>query len=101
MPQTLSSSLRPDSGLSALTAEIQGESAAALGRSGREVERALAVLAAAGADAPGRPALLQAAADAVWSYFIQREACGVLNHDQAVVDYAIPREVLARVGARP
>lgn len=100
MPQSLSTSPRPDAGLSALYAEFQAESAAALGRSGREVERTLAALSAVEASDPAREGLVRSAAEAVWRYFVQREACGVLDHEQAVADYAIPREVLARVGAK-
>jgi hypothetical protein len=105
MPQTLfptaSRSSGAESALSALHGEMQAEGAAALGRAGRDLEQALAALSAIDPADPARAGLLQGAADAVWRYFIQREACGALNHDQAVADYAIPREVLARVGAKP
>jgi hypothetical protein len=97
-PQFLSTSPRFETGLSVLEAEVASERAVALGRLGREVQSSLARLAAA---APGdaRAPLVRAAAQTVWSYFVQREACGLLDHTAVVADYAIPPEVLARVGA--
>jgi hypothetical protein len=74
-----------------------GERAAALGRLGRDVEAALAALA--GTQGPDRTAEIMRAADAVWRYFVQREACGLVDHAWAIADYRIPREVLAKVGA--
>ena len=44
-----------------------------------------------------RAALVKAA---VYAYFIQRELCGLRRHDEIIRDYAIPREVLVRLGAR-
>lgn len=78
------------------------EKAASLGHHGRRVEQAMAALRAFDAQ-PGRPeeraALLKAAAGEVWKYFIQREACGMRNHREAIRLYGIPDEVLARLGA--
>jgi len=36
----------------------------------------------------------------VWSFFIQREACGLKDQRQVIADLAIPRAVLVRIGAR-
>ena len=98
MPQSLSTSPRREAGLGVLEAELAAERAVALGRLGRAVQTAVATLDAAppGAD---RPALVCAAAQAVWSYVVQREACGLLDHSAVLADYAVPPEVLARVGA--
>jgi len=85
--------------LTDLAAEMMSEQASNLGRMGRNVERTLADLAAASPET--RPARLDAAADAVWRYFIQREVAGVRNHAPAIADYRIPGAVLARLGARP
>src|SRR5215469_16580016 len=101
MPQNLSTSPRPETGVSVLEAELQAERAAALGRLGKDLENSLAALSAVGMDDPARVAAVQAAADAVWRYFVQREACGMLNHDHPITQYAIPQEVLARVGSVP
>jgi hypothetical protein len=99
-PFGVSAALR--SGDSALQHEIAGELASALGRMGREVERALAALRESEA-APGSPEradLLKSAAGAVWCYFVQREVNGMRNHRGVIADYNIPRDVLARLGVR-
>ena len=88
-------------GLSALEVEMKSEAAAALGRAGSRAEAALARLTDPEAMAEaGREALLRQAADAVWSYFIQREACGLRDQRQVIADLGIPRAVLVRLGAR-
>jgi hypothetical protein len=99
MPQNLSASLRVETGLSVLEVELQAERASALGRLGRDLEKSLAALSTVTVDDPTRDHAVKAAADAVWHYFVQREACGMLNHDHPIAHYAIPPEVLARVGA--
>jgi hypothetical protein len=98
-PRNLQSHLELETGASVLDAEILAEKAAALGRAGRMVEERLATLRAAGPDAAHREALLASAADAVWSFFIQRELCGLRDQQQIIADYAIPGAVLARLGA--
>jgi hypothetical protein len=85
------------SDISPLEAEVMAEQAAALAQSGRRVEATLSALAEAGeADRPQR---LKAAADAVYGFFIQREIIGLRDHRGVIEHYAIPREVLARLGA--
>lgn len=79
--------------------EIAAEKAASLGRAGDRVKRALRQLAEAEQASPTRNALLKAAAEAVYAYFIQRELCGLRRHHDAIREYQIPREVLARLGA--
>jgi hypothetical protein len=90
---------RPDgTTVSPLEAEVMAEQAAALAQSGRRVETTLAALA--GSDDSGdRPQRLKAAADAVYGFFIQREIIGMRDHRGVIEHYAIPREVLARLGA--
>ena len=89
---------RRESGASALQRALAGESAANLGRLGRAVEGALTRLR----DAPEgqREEAEYACAEAVWLYFVQREACGLLRHEGAIEAYDIPASVLAKVGAR-
>ena len=87
-------------GVNVLDHEIAGEMASALGRAGERVAAALAKLRPLGLDDPARLAALREAADAVYAYFIQRELCGLRRHDDAIRDYAIPRAVIARLGAR-
>ncbi len=101
MPQSLSASSGLESGLSFVHAELLAEQASALGRLGRDLEKALAVLAATGAETSNDAALVGSAADAAWAFFVQREACGLYDHDLPIAHYAIPPKVLARVGARP
>ena len=86
-------------GLNPLDYEIAAEKAASLGRAGERVERSLHLLREKGADAAERPLLLRDAAEAVYAYVIQRELCGLRRHQDVIREYAIPNEVLARLGA--
>lgn len=100
LPQTSSPQGGSDRGMTALEQELKAEQASMLGRYGREVEKALSALREAGdADPALRSERVTDAAQAVWAYFVQREACGLRNHDLAIELYAIPGEVLARVGS--
>ena len=100
-PQNLSSSFRFETGAGILDGEIAGEKANNLGRIGRTAEAALARLNDPEAlESEGREALLKAAAQAVWAWFIQRESCGLRDHKAIIRDYGIPRAVLVRLGAR-
>ncbi len=100
MPQSLSSSSRWETGVSVLEAELAAERAATLGRAGRTVEAALAALRDGAPNVADRPTLLRTAADAVWSYMVQREAAGLYDHRAALEHFAVPPEVMARVGVR-
>ena len=79
--------------------EIAAEKASALGRAGEKVERTLGRLRQCESGAPERPQRLKEAVQAVYAYFIQRELCGLRRHNDAIRDYAIPSEVLVRLGA--
>lgn len=86
----------------ALQYAIAKEQATSLGRVGRRVQEALDAWRNAPDDQKTwKTKLLYAAADAVWRYFVQREALGFNNHDLAVEEYAIPKEVMKLVGVRP
>ena len=101
MPQDPNFSIRFETGASALEHEIAGEKAASLGRAGEAVAKALARLADPEiVAAEGRDVLLKAAADAVWSFFVQREVLGLRDQGPAIRHYNIPRAVLVRLGAR-
>ena len=102
-------SLRPgpaDMALEALQHEVMQEKASTLGRLTREFERALGALAAF--DAAERPTeegdegrrhdLLDAAADALWWFVVQREACGLRNTEAVLRDYNVPAAVRLRMG---
>ena len=84
--------------LGVLDHEIAAEKASALGRAGERVEKSLLLLEREPNDAADRPQLLKDAANAVYAYFIQRELCGLRRHNDAIREYKIPREVLARLG---
>src|SRR4051812_32681467 len=98
MPQNLTTLPLPRTGVATLEAEMAAEQASALGRLGRDLEAALERLKASDAVGPGnrpdRAALVQAAADAAFNYFVQRESIGIHDHRLAIRDYAIPNEVL-------
>jgi hypothetical protein len=89
--------------LAALEYEYAQEQAAALGRIGRSLESALASLAAldttAAPDRTVRAELVQQASDALWTFIVQREACGLRDARQVMRDYRVPAEVQARMGA--
>jgi len=85
--------------LLALEHEMLAEKAASLGRAGEQAAHALARLKAHSGDEAARARLLRAAAVAVHQWFIQRELCGLRRHDEVIRELAIPRAVLARLGA--
>jgi len=98
MPQSLTKRLKVETGEAVLRYELLEEQAAALGRQGARLEKALAALAASDGG-EGRPALLAEAADAAWCFFIQREVMGLRDRAAVIAQYEIPREVLNRIGA--
>ncbi len=88
------------SGFDLLGHEILAEKAAVLGRTGAEAELRLARLGAHDGTPAEREALVRAAAEAVHAWFIQRELCGFRRHDDVIRQFAIPKAVLARLGAK-
>ena len=100
MPSGLGRPSGPESALDLIGHEILSEKAAALGRAGQRVEQTLARLRDSVEPGEQRTALLKDAADAVHAYFIQRELCGLRRHDAVIREYAIPKAVLARLGAK-
>ena len=102
MPQSLARRLGVETGEAVLAYELLEEQAASLGRAGAKLVRALAALRAhdAGPGSDGRAALLKQAADTAWGFFVQREVLGLRDRAEVIALYDIPREVLARLGAR-
>jgi hypothetical protein len=98
MPQSLSKRLGVETGEAVLAYELLEEQAVSLGRAGAKLEAALAALRTH--DGEGRAAVLKAAADAAWGFFVQREALGLRDRAAVVAQYDIPRLVLVRIGAR-
>ena len=98
-PSAVGGSSVDTGGINPIDHEIAAEKAASLGRAGERVAMALRQLRENGENAQQRPALVRQAVDAVYAYFIQRELCGLRRHHDAIADYGIPREILARLGA--
>lgn len=80
-----------------LQAEIASEKNTTLDRAGARLEAAVAAVKAA--PEPRDPALVKAAADAAFAYFVTRDACG-RGQEDSVRKFGIPGYVLARIGAR-
>ena len=88
-------------GAQVLDEEILAEQASALGRAGEAVEKALKVLRETTAEGEERRVLVDAAAEKVYGFLIQRELCGLRDRREVIRSYGIPGEVLARLGATP
>ena len=103
MPQHLADPPHVDSGEAVLRFKLLEDIDAGLKRNEDRVQAALDALArhdAAGRHEPSlRSRLLDEAAEAVWTLFVQHEACDCADHDELVRRYGIPAEVTARLGA--
>ena len=99
-PGNFSANSLAETGFDALGYEILAEKAAALGRTGERAEICLRRLKQHEHGAESRTAMVREAAEAVYAWFIQRELCGIRRHDDVIREYAIPKEVLARLGAK-
>ncbi|WP_197945322.1 DUF6665 family protein [Oricola thermophila] len=88
-------------GFDAFSHEIMAETAAALGRIGRDLEEALEALRRHD-ETPGsnrdREELVQEAAEKAWVLFIQRDYLGLKTDHHLLSTYDIPREVMLRIG---
>lgn len=89
--------------------EIAGEKAGAIARSGRKLRVALDNLQrfdervgshARLADPAARARLVEVAADAFWSYVVQREVMGLVDSDYIGREYGVPHEVWRRGSPR-
>ena len=98
LPQELGSPFSADRVHDSINHEILAEKAAPLGRAGKRLAAKLAELSGASAGSD-RDLLIREAADAAHSYMIQRELCGLLSQQSPFGDYAVPKEVVARIGA--
>jgi hypothetical protein len=102
-PQSLSPHLALETGVGILDYELVAEKAESLGRAGARVEASLIELRrfdAGQCPEADRATLVKTAAQAVWGFFVQRELCGMTDPEPAIEFYAIPREVLVRLGER-
>lgn len=101
-PQNFRQSGLVETGFNVLEYELLAEQASSLGRTGLGAEAALAALKnAKNLYTTAQECLVDAAAQAVWTLFIQREICGLRNSRDVIDRYGIPPEVLARLGASP
>jgi hypothetical protein len=80
--------------------EISKEKAGALGRTGEKLEKTLAALRSCDGGDARREDLIWDATHLVTSIIVQREACGLRNPSFVYDFYAVPREVVARIGVR-
>jgi hypothetical protein len=87
--------------------EVAEEKAGALGRCGRLLERALERYRSHAGEAPRhettdakRERLLWDLVERVEAFVVQREACGLRDSRHVLKFYDVPREAIARVGAR-
>ncbi len=106
LPGKPSSDLWRKSPAGVLDYEIAQETASALGRHGRALEAALKDVAEFDAADPAcrrseRAALVAAAAQALWQFIVQREACGLRDAGMVVRMYRVPAEVQHQMGAFP
>jgi hypothetical protein len=100
---------RREAALASVEEELHGERARALGRTVGALEDALAALSgAAGTRSPAgrgrgvqREELLLDAAERLWFAVVQREAAGLLRHDEFLRELRVPAEVIRRMGPRP
>jgi hypothetical protein len=91
--------------------EIWQEKASALGRQGRRLETALAVLRAYDSARPQEAAarrsdrerarLVADAGEALWCLMVQRDACRLRGNAALIADYGVPREVANCAGPSP
>jgi hypothetical protein len=105
-PGKPSSDLWRKSPAGVLDYEIAQETASALGRHGRALEAALKDLADFDAADPpqrtsDRTALVATAAQALWHFIVQREACGLRDAGMVVRMYRVPAEVQDQMGVFP
>ena len=87
--------INPEGGYAVLEHEIMGERASSLNAAEAKVAKAMDELRAADDD---RAAALQAARNAVWAYFVQRELIGFRRHQDVIAAFGITREVLNGLG---
>jgi hypothetical protein len=111
---TLSDNVRMRVGttrLGAVESELAQEKAGALHRAGERLDRALQALRSFDSGMPAgetaaprteadRAELVAEAAEALWFYVVQREACGLRDSEGVIRELQVPREVQLRMGVR-
>ena len=96
---------RPHDPLVEIEVGVQGDTAVSLGYAGRKLRAAIAALREFDTRAPQRRAerepLLFAAADALWSYVVQRELIGLTDNRSLGDVFGVTPELWRRMGAQP
>lgn len=92
-------------GTEAIDQEIAQEKAESLGLAGQRLETALRELRDYDGSTTSQPGairnrLVARAADRLLAVIIQRESHGLRDPDYVVKFYSVPREIVARLGAR-
>ena len=80
--------------------EVAEEKAGALGRCARLLEHSLERFRSYDRTDLNRERLLWDLVERVEAFVVQREACGLRDSRHALKFYGVPREAIARVGAR-
>lgn len=105
LPKNLSTNFTFKSGViktgeSTLEHELLAEKAHSLGLAANTLTKTLDKLKNFTGDQNARDAFAQDAANAAQAYFIQRELMGMNDHSHPIAHYGIPKDVLARIGAK-
>lgn len=85
---------------------VAGDKAGSLGQAEGRLQAALLALEidqarhGSAAATAGREALVRTAADALWQFVVQREACGAIDDAWVREHYQVPPIVWRRLGAR-
>jgi hypothetical protein len=85
-------------GQSTLEHELLAEKAHSLGLAANKLTDALETLRKFTGEPDDRQSLVQSAANAAQAFFIQRELMGMTDHRHPIEHYAIPKDVLSRIG---
>ena len=105
LPKNLSTNFTFKSGViktgeSTLEHELLAEKAHSLGLAANTLTKALNALKDFTGTQNARDRAVQDAANAAQAYFIQRELMGMNDHSHPIAHYEIPKDVLARIGAK-
>ncbi|MBL8265014.1 hypothetical protein [Steroidobacter sp.] len=86
-----------------------GEAAVSFGFAGRKLQKTIQALSEYDADVMAnrrkrdesvRQSLVMDAADAFWSYVVQREQFGLLDSEYIAAEYAVPQDVKLAMGPK-
>ena len=104
-PKNLSTNFTFKSGViktgeSTLEHELLAEKVHSLGLAAKRLTKALVTLKNFTGSKNSRNSVVQEAANAAQSYFIQHELMGMNDHSHPIAHYKIPKDILARIGVK-